>query len=80
MKMKMPGMAGGHEMKMADMADEYGGPEEAMAERDMFADCSCDGPGPTRESAMFNIPDHLLHAELVVNGNMAGRKKERPAG
>lgn len=51
-----------------------------MANRDEQSDTSKTGPSPSRESKTTTIPDHLLHAELVVNGNMAGRKKERPAG
>lgn len=51
-----------------------------MAGRDENADASKTGPSPSRESKTMAIPDHLVHAELVVNGNMTGRKKERPAG
>jgi len=52
-----------------------------VANRDEQADTSRTGAGrPSRESKTETIPDYLVHAELVVNGNMTGRKKERPAG
>jgi hypothetical protein len=60
--------------------DEYGGPKETVPERDAFADASRTGPGPSRESAMMDIPDYLLHAEAVPTGWAGGLKKDRPAG
>jgi len=52
-----------------------------VANRDEQADTSKTGAGrPSRESKMADVTDYLVHAELVVTGNMTGRKKERPAG
>lgn len=51
-----------------------------MAARDEQADTSRSGPSPARETKTVAIPDYLVHAELVVNGNMTGRKKGRPTG
>jgi hypothetical protein len=51
-----------------------------MATRDENTDASKTGPGKSRESAAKPVPNHLVHAELVVNGNMEGTRKERPEG
>jgi hypothetical protein len=60
--------------------DEFGGPEESVPERDRFADCSKTGPGVSREEAMMEIPDWLLHEEPVVTGSRVTLQKDMPRG
>lgn len=51
-----------------------------MAARDECSDTSKTTRPYEREHYLTPAPDQLVHAQLVVNGNMEGQEKDRPAG
>lgn len=51
-----------------------------MAARDECSDTSKTTRPYEREHYLKEAPDHLVHAQLVVNGNMKGQEKSKPAG
>jgi hypothetical protein len=51
-----------------------------VAARDECADTGKTTRPYEREHFLEAAPDHLVHAQQVVNGNMETEKKDRPAG